>query len=86
MNILISNAIQLKGRLFGKMRFSTNTCTKRVSLTFSFKPFFTFLLLDLNIGQENETFIRKLFALLPDELFKQWGIKSEFTLCEKSTC
>ena len=30
---------------------------------------FTFLLLDLNFGQKNETFSRKLFALLPDKLF-----------------
>ena len=40
-----------------------------VNKTFSFKQFFTFLLLDLNILQKNETFSRKLFALLPDKLF-----------------
>ena len=34
-----------------------------------FKPFFTLLLLDLNIWQKNETFSRKLFALLSDKLF-----------------
>ena len=44
------------------------------------------MLLDLNIGQKNETFSRKLFALFPDKLFKQGGIKSDFTLCEMSTC
>ena len=69
LSILISNVIQLKGRSFGKIRFSTKNCTKRVNITFSFKPFFTFLVLDLNIGQKNETFSRKLFALLPDKLF-----------------
>ena len=36
---------------------------KRVNTTFSFKRFFTFLLLDLNIGQKNEIFSRKLFTL-----------------------
>ena len=54
--------------------------------TFSFKPFFTFLLLDLNIWQKNETFSWKLFTLLQDKLFKQGGIKPDFTLCEMSTC
>ena len=29
---------------------------KRVNITFSFNPFFTFLLLDLKIGQKNEIF------------------------------
>ena len=55
-------------------------------MTFSFKPFFTFLLWDLNILQKNETFSRKLFALWPDKLFEQGGIKSDFTLCKMPTC
>ena len=45
-----------------------------MNITLSFKPFFTFLRLDLNIRQKNETFSRKLFALLPDKLFQQGGI------------
>ena len=46
------------------------------------------MVLDLNIGQKNEFFSLKLFALLPDKLFQQGDIKSEsdFTLCEISTC
>ena len=52
-----------------KNMISTKNCTKRVNITFSFKPFFTFLLLDLNIGQKNETFSQKLFSQLPDKLF-----------------
>ena len=46
-------------------------CTKRVNIIFSFKQFFTFLLLDLNIWQKIETFSQKLVALLLDKLFKQ---------------
>ena len=42
-----------------------------MNIQFSFKPFFTFLLLDLKIRQKNETFSRKLFAQLPDKLFQQ---------------
>ena len=34
-----------------------------------FKPFFTFLILDLNIGQKNENLSRQLFTLLPYKLF-----------------
>ena len=34
---------------------------------------------------ENDTFSRKLFALLPDKLFKQGSLKFDFTLCEMST-
>ena len=56
-------------------------CTKRVNITLSFKLFFTFMLMDLNIGQKNETFSRILFALLPDNLFRQGGIKSEMSTC-----
>ena len=52
-----------------KMRFSTKNCTKMVTKTFSFKPFYTFWLLDLNIWKKNEFFSRKRFALLPDKLF-----------------
>ena len=40
-----------------------------VNITFSFKTFFAFLVLDLNIGKKNETFSRKLFTLLQDKLF-----------------
>ena len=57
-----------------------------MNILFSFKPFFTFLLLNLNIWQKNETFSRKLFALEPDKLFNQGGIKPDFTLFEISTC
>ena len=54
-----------------KIRFSTKNCIKRVNITFSFKPFFSFLLLDLNIGKKNEAFSQTLFALLPDKLFSK---------------
>ena len=49
LSILISNAIPLKGRSFEKILFLAKTCTKMVKRTFSFKPFFTFWLYDLNI-------------------------------------
>ena len=49
LSTLISNAIQLKGRQFKKLRFSTKKCTKMVNISFSFKPGFTCWLLDLNI-------------------------------------
>ena len=34
---------------------------------------------------ENETFSRNLLMLLPDKLFMQGDLKSDFTLCEMST-
>ena len=75
----------MKGRLFEQIRFSTKNSTKLVNRTFSFKPVFTFWLLGLNIRSKKETFSRKIFALLPDKLFKQGGLKLDFTLCEMST-
>ena len=59
---------------------------KLVNRNFSFKPVFTFWLYGLNIRWKNETFSRKILPLLPDKLFKQGGLKLDFTLCEMSTC
>ena len=56
-------------------------CTKRVNRTFSL---FTFLLFYLNIWQ-NQAFSRKLFKLLPDNLFLQGDLKSDLKFCEMST-
>ena len=69
-----------------KYDFQLKIVRKRVNITFHFQPFFNVLLLGLDIGQKNESLSRKLFALLPNKLFEQRGITSDFTLCEMSTC
>ena len=38
----------------------TKNCTKRVNITYSFKPFFTVLLLDLNIGQKMKRLVENI--------------------------
>ena len=67
-----------------KFRFWTKSCTKSVNRTFSFKLVFHILLLNLNIWRNNQRFSRKLFTLLPDKLFQQRDLKSDFTWCEMS--
>ena len=47
--------------------------------------FFIFLALNLNIGWKNDSFSRKLCTLFSDKLFKEGGLKSDFTLYVMST-